>query len=181
MVLITLYLTCKLVLPYKEAEFTLVYTCCSYKIVETLYWTLLSLNSCAPDTTYARKLSLCHIISLFAGKRRPTQRDLLVAQKKDGSKLKIIFEITSHGATASRDLATLLLGDDSVVRKLRNKCKDDNDAFVREVFDTWLNQDDDDSTRSTTPCTWDKLCSCVEDTDGLPGSLAKEIRNQFCS
>ena len=87
----------------------------------------------------------------------------------------------SYGATASRDLATLLLGDDSVVRTLRLKCKDDNDAFVREVFDTWLNQDDDDSTRSTAPCTWEELCQRVKDTHGLPGSLVKEIRNQFCS
>ena len=92
-----------------------------------------------------------------------------------------MFEITSYGHTASEDLATLLLGDDSVVRKLHLECKDDNDAFVRKVFDTWLNQDDDDSTRSTTPCTWEELCQCVEDTHGLPGSLAKEIRNQFCS
>ena len=118
---------------------------------------------------------------LFAGKRRPIKKDLLVARKKDGSRLKIIFEITSHGPTASEDLATLLLGEDSVVRKLRLDCKDDNDAFVREVFDTWLNQDDDDSTRTTAPCTWEELCCCVEDTSGLPGSLAQEIRKQFCS
>ena len=51
-------------------------------------------------------------------------------------------EITSHGPTASEDLATLLLGDDLTVRKLRLECKDDNDAFVRKMFDAWLNQDD---------------------------------------
>ena len=78
-------------------------------------------------------------------------------------------------------MATLLLGDDLTVRKLRLECKDDNDAFVHKMFDTWLNQDDDDSTHSTAPCTWEELCSCVEDTPGLPGSLAKKIRNQFCS
>ena len=85
-----------------------------------------------------------------------------------------MFEITSYGPTASKDLATLLLGDDSVVRKL--ECKDDNDAFVRKVFDTWLNQDDDDSTRSTAPCTWEELCCWIEDTvhAGLPGNLASK-------
>ena len=90
-------------------------------------------------------------------------------------------EITSHGATASEDLATLLLGDDSVVRKLHLECKDDNDAFVRKVFDTWLSQDDNDSTRSTAPCTWEELCCCVEDTPDLSGSLVKTIRDHFCS
>ena len=90
-------------------------------------------------------------------------------------------EIISHGATASEDLATLLLCDDTVVRRLRRECKDDNDVFVRKVFDTWLSQDDKDSTRSTAPCTWEELCSCVEDTPDLPGRLAMEIRNQFCS
>ena len=118
---------------------------------------------------------------LFAGNQRPTKRELLVVRKKDGSRLNIMFEITSYGPTASEDLATLLLGDDSVVKKLRLECKDDNDAFVRKVFDTWLSQDDDDSTRSTAPCTWEELCLCVEDTPGLPGSLVKGIRNQFCS
>ena len=90
-------------------------------------------------------------------------------------------EITSYGSTASEDLATLLLGDDLTVRRLRLDCKDDNDAFVRKVFDTWLNQDDDDSTRSTAPCTWEELCQCVEDTPDLPGNLVKEIRDQLCS
>ena len=83
--------------------------------------------------------------------------------------LKIMSEITvSYGPTVSKDLATLLLG---------SYC----DEFVRKVFDTCLNQDDDDSTRSTAPCTWEQLCCCVEDTSDLPGSLVKEIRNQFCS
>ena len=90
-------------------------------------------------------------------------------------------EIISYGATASRDLATLLLDDDSVVRKLRLECKDDNDAFVRKMFDAWLNQDDDDSTRSTAPCTWEELCQCVVDTPDLPDSLAKVIRDHFCT
>ena len=90
-------------------------------------------------------------------------------------------EITSYGPTTSEDLATLLLGDDSVVRKLQLEYKDDNNAFVRKMFDTWLNQDDDDSTRSAVPCTWEDLCQCVEDTPDLPGSLVKDIRDQLCS
>ena len=90
-------------------------------------------------------------------------------------------EITSYGPTASEDLATLLLGDNSVVRKLQLEYKDDNNAFVRKMFDTWLNQDDDDSIRSTAPCTWEELCQCVEDTPDLPGSLVKDIRDQLCS
>ena len=100
---------------------------------------------------------------------------------KDGSKLNIMPEIISYGVTASEDLATLLLGDDSVVRRLHLECKDDNDAFVRKVFDTWLSQDDNDSTHSIAPCTWEQLCCCVEDTPGLPGSLVKAIRDQLCS
>ena len=122
-----------------------------------------------------------HIDTFFAGKRRPTKRELLVVRKKDGSKLNIMSEITSYGPTASEDLATLLLGDNSVVRKLQLEYKDDNNAFVRKMFDTWLNQDDDDSIRSTAPCTWEELCQCVEDTPDLPGSLVKDIRDQLCS
>ena len=118
---------------------------------------------------------------LFAGKRRPTKKELLVVRMKDGSRLKIISEITSYGPTASEDLATLLLNDDLTVRRLCLECKDDNDAFVRKMFDTWLNQDDDDSTRSTAPCTWEQLCQCVEDTPDLPGSLVKDIRDQLCT
>ena len=85
------------------------------------------------------------------------------------------------GLQLTKDLATLLLGDDSVVRRLCHECKDDNDAFVRKMFDTWLNQDDDDATRSPALCTWEELCCCVEDTSDLAGSLVKKIRNQFCS
>ena len=35
---------------------------------------------------------------------------------KDSSSLKIMFEITNYRPTAGEDLATLLLGDDSVAR-----------------------------------------------------------------
>ena len=107
--------------------------------------------------------------------------ELLNVRKKDGKKLQIIPYICSCGAIASQDLATQLLGNDStIVRKQRHEPKN-NDAFVREVFDVWLSQDDDDSTCSTAPCTWEELCRCIEDTHGLPGCLVKEIRDQFLS
>ena len=49
-----------------------------------------------------------------------------------------MFEITSYGPTASRDLATLLLGDNSVVRKLYvlNAKMIMMHNFVCEMFDT---------------------------------------------
>ena len=75
----------------------------------------------------------------------------------------------------------MLLGDDTVVRKLHREAKDD-DIFIREVFDNWLNRDDGDSTDSAVPRTWEELCSCIEDTPDLPGSLVKEIRDHIiCS
>ena len=103
-------------------------------------------------------------------------KELIYIRKKDGSKLKIMTEITRFGPTACRDLATMLLGDDTVVRKLHYEAKDDDDMFIREVFDNWLNRDDEDSTDSAVPRTWEELCICIEDTPELPGSLAREIR-----
>ena len=93
----------------------------------------------------------------------------------------IISEIASHGPTVCRDLATLLLRDDRTVRKLRLETKDDNDMFIRDVFDNWLNRDDEDLTDSAIPRTWEELCSCIKNTPDLPGSLVKEIRDHFCS
>ena len=116
----------------------------------------------------------------FAGKQRPTKGELLTTKKKDGTKLRIMSEITSHGPTACEDLATLLLRDDCTVRTLCHEAKDDN-MFIRKVFDNWLNRDDEDSTDSAVPRTWEELCSCIEDTPNLPGSLVKEIRDHFCS
>ena len=106
---------------------------------------------------------------------------MIAFKKKDGSKLNIISKITSYGTTACEDLATMLLGDDTVVRKLRREAKDDDDMFIREVFDNWLNRDDEDSTDSAVPRTWEELCSCIEDTPDLPGSIVKDIRDNFCS
>ena len=119
------------------------------------------------------------LLFCFAGKQRPTKAELLTTRKKDGSKLMIISEITSHGPTACEDLATFLLRDDRTVRTLRRENKDDN-MFVRKVFDNWLNRDDEDSTDSAVSRTWEELCSCIEDTPDLPGSLLKEIRDHFC-
>ena len=90
-------------------------------------------------------------------------------------------KITSFGSTACKDLAAMLLGDDTVVRKLCREAKDDDDMFIREVFDNWLNRDDEDSTDSAVPRTWEELCICIEDTPDLPGSLVKEIREHICS
>ena len=90
-------------------------------------------------------------------------------------------EIASYGDTASEDLATHLLGNGPIVRKLRHQSKGDNDAFVHKVFDTWLDQDDDDSICSTAPCTWEELSCCVKKTPDLPNRLAKDIRDQFLS
>ena len=114
----------------------------------------------------------------FAGNQRPTKGELLSTKKKDGSKLRIIPEIISHGPTACEDLATLLLQDDCTVRTLRREAKDDN-MFVRKVFDNWLSRDDEDSSDSAVPCTWEELCSCIEDTFDLPGSLIKEIKDHI--
>ena len=74
-------------------------------------------------------------------------------------------------------MATLLLQDGCTVRKLHHEAKDDEEVFVRRVFDNWLSQDD----HCTVPCTWENLCSCIENTPDLPGNLVKEIRKQFCS
>ena len=119
----------------------------------------------------------------FAGKQKPTKGELLTTRKrkKDGNKLRIMSEIASHGPTVCKDLATLLLRDDYTVRKLCREARDDNEMFIRDVFDNWLNRDDEDSTDCAVPRTWEKLCSCIEDTPNLPGSLVKEIRDHFCS
>ena len=115
----------------------------------------------------------------FAGKQKPTKEELLTIRKKDGSKLQIMSEIASYGPTACEDLATLLLRDGRSVRKLRREAKDDDEMFIRKVFDNWLSRDDEDSSDSAVSRTWEKLCSCIENTPDLPGSLVKQIRDHF--
>ena len=44
-------------------------------------------------------------------------------------------EIASYGTTACEDLATLLLQDGRTVRKLRREANNDEEVFVRRVFD----------------------------------------------
>ena len=122
--------------------------------------------------------NLC--LNHFIGNQKPTKRDLIAFRKKDGSKLEIMSKITRFGTTACKDLATMLLGDDTVVRKLHREAKDD-DMFICDVFDNWLNRDDEDTTDSAVPCTWEELCSCIEYTPDLPGSLVKDIKDHFCS
>ena len=69
----------------------------------------------------------------------------------------------------------LLLQDGHTVRKLRREAKDDEEVFVCRVFDNWLSQDDD----CTVPCTWENLCSCIENTPDLPGTSSKRSGNNF--
>ena len=64
--------------------------------------------------------------------------------------------------------------------RLRHDYKDsDARRFVHEVLEKLLELDDD-STEIRTPCTWKGLCDCISRTPGLPGSLAKNIRDEFC-
>ena len=122
------------------------------------------------------------LVFCFAGKQKPTREELLTIIKKDGSKLQIVSEIASCGPKVCEELAMLLLRDGGhTVWKLRRETKHDNDMFIRKVFDNWLNRDDEDSTDSAVPRTWEKLCSCMNDTTDLPGSLVKETRDNFCS
>ena len=56
---------------------------------------------------------------------------LIVVKKKDGKKLNIISEIVSCGLVPCRDLATLLLDDDCLVRKLKKTAKMMRSSFVQ--------------------------------------------------
>ena len=111
----------------------------------------------------------------FAESHRPLIVELITTR---GGKLSIMSEIASYGPTACRDFAMLLLRDDHTVRRLRRTAQKDDDMFIHDVFDDWLKRDDEDS---AVPRTWEKLCSCIKDTPGLPGKLAREIRTHFCS
>ena len=111
----------------------------------------------------------------FAESHRPLKEELITTR---GGKLSIMSEIASYGPTVCRDFAMLLLRDDYTVRRLRRTARNDDDMFIRDVFDDWLNRDEEDS---AVPCTWEKLCSCIKDTPDLPGDLARKIRDHFCS
>ena len=63
--------------------------------------------------------------------------------------------------------------------KYEKECKG-KDEFVRKVLRDWLSRDDDDHNDSAIPRTWEALAQCVTDA-GLPGKLAKAIRDTFPS
>lgn len=98
---------------------------------------------------------------------------------KDGSSLRIIDQISASEQHLCYDFAHLLLKKRDLVRKHKTKYKHDKEVFVREVLETWLSQDDDD-TRVSAPCTWEDLAECITQSN-LDGTLAKAIRDTFCS
>ena len=109
---------------------------------------------------------------------RPTYDQLI---KVDGSKLKIIQWITSLERWQCSDFAHKLLKDDVLVSKYEKECKENStDEFFRKVLKDWLSRDDDDPNDSAAPRTWAALAECVTDA-GLPGALAKAIRDAFPS
>ena len=64
--------------------------------------------------------------------------------------------------------------------KYENECKE-KDGFVRKVLKDWLSRNnDDDHNDSAVPRTWAALADCITDA-GLPGKLAKVIRDTFPS
>ena len=77
------------------------------------------------------------------------------------------------------DFAYMLLKDDVLVSKYEKECKEKNE-FVRKVLKDWLSRNDDDPNDSAAPRTWAALADCITDA-GLPGALAKAIRDTFPS
>lgn len=109
---------------------------------------------------------------------RPDMTQLICSRKKDGSSLRIIDQISASEQHLCDDFAHLLLKDGVLVHKLQTKYEGNKDGFVREVFRTWLSQDDD--THELVPCTWKDLAECIAHSN-LDGALAKAIRDTFHS
>ena len=107
---------------------------------------------------------------------RPTYDQLI---KVDGSNLKVILWITSLEQWQCSDFAHKLLKDDVQVNKYEQECKK-KDEFVRKVLKDWLSRNDDDHNDSAALRTWAALAECAADA-GLPGALAKAIRDTFLS
>ena len=107
---------------------------------------------------------------------RPTYNQLLNLKKADGSTLKVINWISSLEQWQCSDFANMLLNDDVQVNKIEKESKE-TDEFVRKILKYWLSRDDDDP---AVPRTWSALAECVTDA-GLPGALAKAIRDTFPS
>ena len=116
------------------------------------------------------------ILVYLIGERNPNIRDLLSFRTKDGKTLQIIPEITSYGSTACNDLCNFLMNDDGFTQRSLRRAgqhSQDDEGFMRAVFQKWLNSGD--------ICTWETLRDCVEKTPDLPGALVKKIRDNFCS
>ena len=110
---------------------------------------------------------------------RPTYNQLLHFQKADGSNLKVIQWITALEQWRCIDFAHVLLKDGVLVSKYNTECKE-KDEFVRKVLNDWLSWNDNDPNDLAAPRTWAALAECVTDA-GLPGTLAKAIRDTFPS
>ena len=102
--------------------------------------------------------------------------ELVNVKKADGTTLTVIKWISSLERYQCSDFACMLLNDDVQVNKFE-KDYEKTDKFVREVLKYWLSRGDGDP---AVPRTWSALAQCVTDA-GLPGKLAKEIRDTFPS
>ena len=107
---------------------------------------------------------------------KPTYKQLINLKKADGTTLKVIKWISSLEQWQCSDFAIMLLDDDVQVNKIEKECKE-TDEFVRKILNYWLSRDNDDP---AVPRTWSALAECVTDA-GLPGALAKAIRDTFPS
>ena len=114
---------------------------------------------------------LYHLI--FAADK-PTRQQLIMINKRDGTKLHIINRFASHSKHQLEDFANLLLNDDDKVKALEEDNKEKN-KFIREVLYYWLDLDDDDPGY---PRTWEALGTCVSDA-GLDKPFAKAIRETY--
>ena len=107
--------------------------------------------------------------------------ELISMERRDGSRrqLRIIDWITTHKSIQCTDFAHKLLKYRPTIRKLRKDHTDD-DEFIRAVLETWLGRDDDDDNESedSVPCTWDNLIKCVKGA-GLDGELVKLLRDNI--
>ena len=120
------------------------------------------------------------ILSIMCSASRPTMRELISMQKRDGSKgkLKIIEWIIAHKLTQCVDFAHKLLGDPLSVKKLSTKHKKRKEKFVRAVLQKWLDRDDDDESEESLPCAWDVLVMCCKDAN-LDGVFIKLLRDNI--
>ena len=134
------------------------------------------------NKTFILHLAYCYKWKylLYTCRKPKTNTDRIdICQKKTSQQyLRIKSTISSYGYVPCCDFGIVLLHDSTLVIWLHHDYKDSDARFVHEVLEKWLEQDD--STEIRTPCTWKGLCDCISMTPGLPGSLAKNIRDEFC-